>query len=157
MKKIILGVSILAFASPAVMAADMAVKAPPAPLPPVYTWTGGYVGVNVGYGWGNENASQTTISGADFPIIGAGTLLYNSPNSFRLHPEGVLGGAQIGYNWQVSPIGVLGVEADFQGSAMRNSNGCILGCGVPLVTTPISPYPYRFPGRFVQRFLPAKD
>ena len=32
----------------------MAVKAPPPPAP-VYSWTGWYVGVNGGYGWGNTS------------------------------------------------------------------------------------------------------
>ena len=77
MKKIVLGISILAFASSAAMSADMAVKARPVVPPvPVYTWTGGYVGVNVGYGFNNENVTETVISGADFPLIGAGTPLY---------------------------------------------------------------------------------
>src|ERR1700744_3155872 len=37
-------------------AADMAVKAPPAPIPAaVYNWTGLYVGVNGGWGWGQQD------------------------------------------------------------------------------------------------------
>jgi outer membrane immunogenic protein len=137
MKKIILGVAILAFGSSAVMAADMAVKARPMVAPePVYIWTGGYIGVNVGYAWDNENARETTISGPAFPGLATGTLLYNSPNTFRLHPEGVLGGGQIGYNWQVSPVGVLGVEADIQGAGIKDKVNCVVACGVPQVTVP---------------------
>jgi outer membrane immunogenic protein len=37
-----------------VRAADMAIKAPPPPAP-VYSWTGFYVGGNVGYSWGNAS------------------------------------------------------------------------------------------------------
>jgi hypothetical protein len=42
-----------------VLAADMAVKAPP-PLPAlVYSWTGFYVGANIGGGWGSGNVHYT--------------------------------------------------------------------------------------------------
>jgi outer membrane immunogenic protein len=62
-------------------AADLSVaplyKAPPAPLPQVYNWTGLYVGANGGGGWGNSwwNANTTGInlSGA---MVG-GTAGYN--------------------------------------------------------------------------------
>jgi len=36
-------------------------------------------------------------------------------------PSGFMGGGQIGYNWQFSPIWVAGVEADFQGAAEKDS------------------------------------
>src|SRR5262249_43413239 len=32
------------------------------------------------------------------------------------HPGGFIGGVQIGYNWQYSPLIVVGLEADFQGA-----------------------------------------
>src|SRR5262245_4239197 len=35
--------------------ADLAVKAPPAPVAAVYNWTGFYVGVNGGWGWGQQD------------------------------------------------------------------------------------------------------
>ena len=149
MKKILLSVAILAFGSSAVMAADMAVKARPVVAPaPVYTWTGGYVGVNVGYGWGNENATETVLTGLGYPEVAGivpGVPLYGSPNTFRLHPEGVLGGAQIGYNWQVSPMGLVGVEADIQGADIKDKNNCILGCGVPVAQFPFTNTLSNFP------------
>jgi outer membrane immunogenic protein len=36
-------------------------------------------------------------------------------------PDGFIGGGQIGYNWQWSPLIVLGLEADFQGAAERDN------------------------------------
>jgi outer membrane immunogenic protein len=88
-------------------------------------------------GYGNDPASETVVSGAGFPIIGAGTPLYGSPNVFNVRPQGVIGGGQIGYNFQVAPIWLAGLEADIQGSGMRDSRNCIVVCGVPLVSTAI--------------------
>ena len=38
------------------------------------------------------------------------------------YPDGFIGGGQIGYNWQYSPLIVLGVEADFQGALEKDQN-----------------------------------
>jgi len=90
-------------------AADMVrpvYKAPVAP-PPAPTWTGFYVGVNVG--------GARAKSDLDFGIPPA--LVFASvDNTF----SGVIGGAQIGYNWQTGPF-LLGVEADFQGSSLKGT------------------------------------
>jgi outer membrane immunogenic protein len=137
MKKILfagLGFAVLGAASSAV-AADLPMKAPPMAAV-VYTWTGWYVGGNVGYGGSNDPASEYVVSGAAFPIIGAGTPLYGSPNAFRVRDEGVVGGAQVGYNWQTSTNVVLGVEADIQGSDLKGTIGCVLICGVNQITIP---------------------
>jgi outer membrane immunogenic protein len=92
-------------ATPA-FAADMAVKAPPAPPPaPVYNWTGFYVGGNVGASFGR---AKTDYSGTQTGIIPA------FANSAITEPSGFIGGGQIGYNWQFSPIWVAGIEADIQ-------------------------------------------
>jgi outer membrane immunogenic protein len=100
---------------------------PPPPPAPVYSWTGWYVGGNVGYGWGNANTDLT--GNGNFTsfasCIGAGCLpgqFLQVPNSFAFaasntaHPNGVIGGGQIGYNYQFSPNAVLGFEADIQDS-----------------------------------------
>ena len=51
MKKLLLaGIALTALLAPA-MAADMPVKARPAPLPPPPDWSGFYLGVHGGYGW----------------------------------------------------------------------------------------------------------
>jgi outer membrane immunogenic protein len=95
-----------------VLAADLAPKPyTKAPLPAaVYDWTGFYVGVNAGGGVGRNRAlSDPTGTGA--------------PYSLYLQPQGLIGGAGIGYNWQTNsvmgPI-VLGVEADIQGSGLKD-------------------------------------
>jgi outer membrane immunogenic protein len=45
---------------------------------------------------------------------------FTTPGGFNiLNPSGFIGGGQIGYNWQLSPIWVVGLEADFQGALER--------------------------------------
>ncbi|MEX3422811.1 porin family protein, partial [Bacillus sp. HSTU-bmb18] len=83
---------------------------------PVFSWTGFYVGVNAGYGF-DANSRNTT----NYALRG-GTLA-NSPDTNavvsvnnRSNNNGFSGGAQIGYNWQLTPGSgiVVGFEADAQ-------------------------------------------
>jgi outer membrane immunogenic protein len=101
-------------------AADMAVKAPPAPLPaPVYNWTGWYAGVNAGASFGNVKTDFNA-----FPLLTGFGLTPVAVGGFSNteYPSGFIGGGQIGYNWQYSPLIVVGLEADFQGALERDSN-----------------------------------
>jgi outer membrane immunogenic protein len=76
----------------------------PGQAPPV--WTGFYAEVNVGGPFGvSRNAFN--IPGFEIP-------------SFDTPLVGVIGGAEVGYNWQTGPW-VLGVEANFGGSGLRGS------------------------------------
>jgi outer membrane immunogenic protein len=126
-------------------AADLAArpytKAPPPVVAPVYDWTGFYIGGNIGYGVGRDESSETAVSGPGFPIIGAGTTLYGGTKTFDVSTRGVIGGGQIGYNWQASTAVVVGIEADIQGSDVKGRTGCIVTCGAPIVTAPISILP----------------
>jgi outer membrane immunogenic protein len=70
----------------AAAAADMAVKAPPAPVVAPYNWTGAYIGLNAGYGWESDPVQFTSTG-----------LL--PPQSISAIMNGVFGGGQIGYNW----------------------------------------------------------
>jgi outer membrane immunogenic protein len=77
-------------------AADMPTKAPPVPyvdLP--FSWTGFYIGINGGYGFGHSSWSD--------PLVGT--------DSGRFHTNGALLGGQLGYNWQMGNV-VLGLETD---------------------------------------------
>ena len=79
-------------------AADMPVKAPPAPVAVPFNWTGWYLGLNGGYIWGNS--TLTDVTG------------YNSAgSSFSYKPRGFQGGGQIGYNWQINQF-VFGLEGE---------------------------------------------
>jgi outer membrane immunogenic protein len=112
-------------ASGLAFAADMAVKAPPAPAPapaPLPTWTGFYVGGNIGAGFGtfktDFNIAPVTATGSLGPL----TATFTTPGFAgrdEVYPGGFIGGGQIGYNWQLSPIWVVGLEADFQGTDQR--------------------------------------
>lgn len=112
LRKLLLAtVAVAAFATTA-SAADMAARMPTKAVPYVsaaYNWTGFYVGANVGYGW----ARASNDAGA------SGSM------------NGVIGGGQIGYNWQMNNL-VLGVEADFQGSGERASGTGTLTAPAPL-------------------------
>jgi outer membrane immunogenic protein len=94
-------------------AADLRIKAPPPP--PIYSWTGVYAGLNVGGGIGvNSNAQNATFSST---ALGTNNLLTGSTNSLAL--PGWIAGGQIGFNWQVSPLFVLGVEADWDWTSQK--------------------------------------
>jgi outer membrane immunogenic protein len=97
------GVVLLA-AGPA-FAADLAVKAPvyKAPPAPVFSWTGCYVGADVGGAWARQSNS-TTPSAAEDQAAVAGPL-GNSNN--------VIGGPYAGCNYQFTSGLVLGLEGDF--------------------------------------------
>jgi outer membrane immunogenic protein len=101
-------------------AADMGVPAAPPPAP-VYNWTGWYVGVNAGASMGTVktdfNRGPVTVTIDGHPGSSPSLDLSNTES-----PDGFIGGGQIGYNYQLSPIWVVGVEADFQGAAEKDSN-----------------------------------
>src|SRR5690242_14445077 len=92
------------------MAADMPVKAPPPPPVPVFSWTGFYAGLNVGGSWGRAR-SEFDIS--NITSIAA---------SDAISPDGVIGGGQLGYNWQLDPNWLLGAEVDIQASGEKASS-----------------------------------
>lgn len=82
--------ALLAFTGSA-SAADVAVD------PVAYDWTGPYIGIQGGYGWGD---TEPTFEGGIF-----------SNNSAEVDYEGFIGGVEAGYNWQSSNL-VLGIEVD---------------------------------------------
>lgn len=117
--RVALAVSALILVTSAAMAADLPVKAPisaPPPPPVSYNWTGFYVGGNIGYGWGDNSATLRPSPDAASqsywnPAFNAGA----APSRFGFNRSGVIGGVQVGYNYQINAW-VLGVEADFQGA-----------------------------------------
>jgi outer membrane immunogenic protein len=91
-------------------AADLPnVKGPPvfAPPPPVFSWTGLYIGGQVGYQWGTSDPSLL-VGGVPVGVAGS----YSD--------QGVVGGGHLGYDYQVSQF-VFGVEGDVEGSSYRGT------------------------------------
>lgn len=79
---------------------------------PGFTWTGGYIGGQVGYAWGDGHADD---------ILGD----YTDPD-----PDGFLGGVYIGYNQQLSNNIVIGGELDVA-YADVDGTADVLSGGVP--------------------------
>jgi outer membrane immunogenic protein len=98
-------------------AADAVVVEEPVIVADVFSWTGFYVGLNAGYGWGD----------ADHQPGNGGTGI----NDFDI--DGGFAGGQVGYNWQIDRF-VIGAEADIQWSGIEGD--CDPGeCGVPQSTS----------------------
>jgi outer membrane immunogenic protein len=93
----------------------------PPPPPPSWTWTGFYVGGNVGYSWGGSNINETFFNSTSGALLGVST--------GAVHPDGAIGGGQIGYNWQFGNW-VTGLEADIQASGQRGSATLLCPGGV---------------------------
>ena len=110
MKKLFLATTaFMVLAAASAGAADMSARpiyTPPPPVP-VYTWTGIYWGANIGYSWGKVNN--------DWTLVGFGAV------SESQKIDGVIGGVQTGYNYQVGNW-VLGLETDIQASGQKGSS-----------------------------------
>ena len=119
----------LALAAGSAMAADLPsrkeapVYVPPPPPPPM--WTGFYGGLNIGGGW-DANSGQSGASAyydprfqiGAIPNTAVGPNLFFLPNGNTLGSAGgVVGGAQVGYNFQFNQF-VIGAETDFQGTSI---------------------------------------
>jgi outer membrane immunogenic protein len=89
-------------------AADMAVKAPPAPVAAPSSWNGCYTGLNAGSAWVNL-PQQVTVPGITV-VDSSGTT------------GAFLGGGQIGCNWQRDPTWVLGLEGDIAYVSAKRTN-----------------------------------
>ena len=94
-------------------AADLSVaplyKAPPPAIAPAYNWSGFYLGINGGGGWGHSNWNTS----AD-----------------RIGLSGGLVGGTAGYNWQIGSA-VLGLEGDVDWANLKGTNSsalCPAGC-----------------------------
>ena len=108
MKRVLLsGVALAALVGSAA-AADIPRRveqvAPAVPYVAAYNWTGFYVGINAGWGWGTGSLSGPPPTG---DLEGSGGLI----------------GGTLGYNWQSNQI-VWGVEADIAWSGIEGSGRC---------------------------------
>lgn len=119
----------------AALAADLpaarpAYKAPVFALAAPYSWSGFYLGANLGYGWARASASVTGTGG------------FSGDASEDLN--GGVFGVQAGYNWQFGQT-VIGIETDFQGTTQKASQTatCLAAtCGVDVTATRDSKLPW---------------
>jgi outer membrane immunogenic protein len=88
----------------------------PSQTAPSPTWTGAYIGGDVGGAWASNTGTWSKPPLTDlYPVSG--------PNG----GSGPLGGVHIGYNWQFAPTWVAGVEGDWSltHAGSTNSQGWV--------------------------------
>jgi outer membrane immunogenic protein len=112
----IAGVAALLAIAPA-SAADLGARPVYTPLARLsaFSWTGCYIGGNIGWGWGRDtvsipNLAQTTgvpeLAGVSLPSVTGNT-------------QGLLGGGQVGCNYQFAPNWVIGIEGDGEAASIK--------------------------------------
>ena len=102
----------------AAQAADLPTrKEAPAPVfvPPPFTWTGFYIGLNAG-GILSSGSKNATLIAPDSELW----LSNYFPGGLGSGKTGFIGGGQAGYNWQTGAF-VLGVVTDFDGTSLSSS------------------------------------
>ena len=96
-------------------AADLPSRAPPpayVPPAPIFSWTGLYLGAQVGYAWDTDPSNVTLSSPA--------AIIPFSTTSFGNSPGGVIGGAHIGYNLQINQW-VAGLEGTVDATSINQT------------------------------------
>jgi hypothetical protein len=108
-------------------AADIAVQAtsyyPKFPPPAIYDWTGIYVGGHIGGGILVDSVSQAGVSPNDFNLASSGSL----------RPAGVIGGGQVGANYEFVPW-VVGIEGSWTDSGIQGNT--LIACSACSVEVP---------------------
>ena len=131
MKKFLLGtLGLVAMVAPAV-AADLPVKAPPPMIPPMFNWSGFYIGGNGGWGRSDDCwnlFAPVGVGGALEPVgLDHATLCHDRSG-------GVIGG-QIGYRWQQpGSHWVWGLEAQGDWANLRGSRVSLFDPALTLTT-----------------------
>lgn len=123
MKKMTLALAAAtALVSAQAVAADLrpVYKAPPAPVvAPYYNWSGFYLGAHIGGGWTDPTYLNTANTGAFGDLVPG--------EGFRHSASGVVGGGQVGFNWQAGNF-VFGLEASFSGTGIDGTwNNTVFG------------------------------
>ena len=125
MKRMVIGMAAaMSLFATGALGADLAAKPyvkAPVMVDPVWSWTGFYVGGHIGGAWTNEqfvNTANTTAFGDLAPGQG-----------YRQRGAGIIGGAQIGYNWQANNY-VFGMEGTISGLDNKGSfTNTVFGVG----------------------------
>jgi outer membrane immunogenic protein len=133
--KLLSALAFLVAGTPA-LAADIIAPPPPAvaikaPVAVAYSWTGFYIGGQVGGGWSTFKGTDPTTPGAPWTSINA---------------SGVIAGGQIGGNYQIGNA-VLGLEASYDWSNIRVNDGGPFAGGAGLTMTLKNDYVATVAGR----------
>jgi outer membrane immunogenic protein len=131
-KLLLASVGAIALTGSAAFAADLPSRAPPPvylPPPPIFTWTGFYIGGQVGGAWGTGSGHLTAFD----PV----TNTFVDTSLGGGNPSGVIGGGHVGFNYQFpgwslfSSSGiVIGVEGTVDGSSLSKTTVVALPGGV---------------------------
>jgi outer membrane immunogenic protein len=117
-KFLLASVGAVALTGSAALAADLPMRAPPPVYtPPPYSWTGLYLGGQIGYAWDNDRANINRF----IPPVGRFPGAFLSV-PFSDNPQGVIGGAHIGYNLQINQW-LLGFEGTVDGTSISKTVG----------------------------------
>jgi outer membrane immunogenic protein len=117
MKRLVLATAAVLACAASAGAADLPVKAAPAPVP-AFSWTGCHIGVNAGGKWGYARGAEyfPSATGPGGPSVPSALTFDNVQN-----PTGTgIGGGQVGCDYQIG-YGVFGIEADGDWQRFRQS------------------------------------
>src|SRR5205814_4862744 len=84
---------------------------------PVFTWTGFYVGAQIGGAWAKSDWTYQNINPYD--SLGPAGPITGSANSFSM--SALAGGVQFGFNYQINRL-VLGVEGSWTATGLSQTN-----------------------------------
>lgn len=111
-KFLIAAAAVTALSAGSASAADLAARPytkAPMLVAPIFDWSGFYIGGNVGGGW-SRSSFDNEFTGLP-------------PNlNYSMDSSSVVGGGQIGYNWQFAPNWVLGIEGMYSGGKFDSNN-----------------------------------
>jgi|SRR5579871_2249142 len=110
-RSLLIGVCAATLAAAPALAADLSrpvyTKAPPPPVP-VFSWTGIYIGANIGGVWTRDSVTDTLTG-----------------TSFSTDNSGFIGGGQVGVNYQINNF-VIGAEWDMDGTSLSKTSPQVL-------------------------------
>ena len=114
-KAVLIALALTTLVGSPALAADLsrpapAYKAPPPPPAPIFTWTGFYLGGNLGGAWAQRDITDSLYG-----------LTWGSGSSNAVF----IGGGQAGFNYQFGRF-VLGVEGDFDWAANSHNSAAIV-------------------------------
>jgi outer membrane immunogenic protein len=92
---------------------DIGTSYTPSPALPGYSWTGAYLGLHAGYGWGEHSPGLINF-------YNAGPTFFGSVEGLRAETHGVVAGGHGGYNWQFTNF-VIGAEIDWSNSTIKGN------------------------------------